>query len=98
MRRESYARGFCKAAEAAGVDPQALAKYAAQNAAMQAKTNADITALENQAKTEMNKTPPPGVGRTAMFAPKMQQIIKRLEAAKGKRVKGFDGSRFQYVN
>lgn len=29
MSRESYARGFCKAAEAAGVDPMALAKYAA---------------------------------------------------------------------
>lgn len=30
MSRESYARGFCKAAEAAGVDPTALAKYAAE--------------------------------------------------------------------
>ena len=28
MSRESYARGFCKAAEAAGVDPKALAKFA----------------------------------------------------------------------
>lgn len=28
MSKESYIRGFCKAAEAAGVDPQALAKYA----------------------------------------------------------------------
>lgn len=28
MSKESYARGFCKAAEAAGVDPVALAKYA----------------------------------------------------------------------
>ena len=27
MSKESYARGFCKAAAAAGVDPQALAKY-----------------------------------------------------------------------
>ena len=29
MSKESYARGFCKAAEAAGVDPQALIKLAA---------------------------------------------------------------------
>lgn len=29
MSKESYIRGFCKAAEAAGVDPQALAKCAA---------------------------------------------------------------------
>ena len=28
MSKESYARGFCKAAQAAGVDPVALAKYA----------------------------------------------------------------------
>lgn len=28
MSKESYARGFCKAAEAAGIDPVALAKYA----------------------------------------------------------------------
>lgn len=28
MSKESYARGFCKAAEAAGVDPAALAKFA----------------------------------------------------------------------
>ena len=28
MSRESYIRGFCKAAEAAGVDPVALVKYA----------------------------------------------------------------------
>ena len=28
MSKESYARGFCKAAEAAGVDPVALAKFA----------------------------------------------------------------------
>ncbi len=31
MSKESYIRGFCKAAEAAGVDPKALAKYAADN-------------------------------------------------------------------
>ena len=31
MSKESYARGFCKAAEAAGVDPVALAKYAAKS-------------------------------------------------------------------
>ena len=30
MSKESYARGFCKAAAAAGVDPVALAKYAQQ--------------------------------------------------------------------
>jgi hypothetical protein len=30
MSKESYARGFCKAAEAAEVDPVALAKYAAE--------------------------------------------------------------------
>lgn len=30
MSEESYARGFCKAAAAAGVDPVALAKYAQQ--------------------------------------------------------------------
>ena len=30
MSKESYERGFCKAAEAAGVDPVALAKYAQQ--------------------------------------------------------------------
>ena len=29
MSKESYIRGFCKAAEAYGVDPQALAKFAA---------------------------------------------------------------------
>ena len=29
MSKESYIRGFCKAAEAHGVDPQALAKFAA---------------------------------------------------------------------
>ena len=28
MSKESYARGFCKAAKAAGVDPVVLAKYA----------------------------------------------------------------------
>ena len=28
MSKESYARGFCKAAEAAGIDPKALAKFA----------------------------------------------------------------------
>ena len=28
MSKESYVRGFCKAAEAAGVDPKALVKYA----------------------------------------------------------------------
>lgn len=28
MSKESYVKGFCKAAEAAGVDPHALAKYA----------------------------------------------------------------------
>lgn len=30
MSKESYARGFCKAAEAAGVDPVVLAKFAQQ--------------------------------------------------------------------
>jgi len=30
MSKESYIRGFCKAAEAAGVDPKALAKFAGQ--------------------------------------------------------------------
>jgi len=30
MSKESYIRGFCKAAEAAGADPVALAKYAQQ--------------------------------------------------------------------
>ena len=30
MSKESYARGFCKVAAAAGVDPVALAKYAQQ--------------------------------------------------------------------
>lgn len=30
MSKESYIRGFCKAAEAHGVDPQALAKFAMQ--------------------------------------------------------------------
>ena len=30
MSKESYARGFCKAAEAAGVNPEALAKFAQQ--------------------------------------------------------------------
>lgn len=30
MSKESYARGFCKAAAAAGVDPVALAKYAGE--------------------------------------------------------------------
>lgn len=30
MSKESYARGFCKAAEAAGVDPVALAKFAGE--------------------------------------------------------------------
>lgn len=34
MSRESYARGFCKAAEAAGVDPKALAKFAANSTAV----------------------------------------------------------------
>ena len=29
MSKESYIRGFCKAAEAKGVDPKALAKFAA---------------------------------------------------------------------
>ena len=29
MSKESYIRGFCKAAEAHGIDPQALAKFAA---------------------------------------------------------------------
>lgn len=29
MSKESYIRGFCKAAEAAGVDPKELAKFAA---------------------------------------------------------------------
>ena len=32
MSKESYARGFCKAAEAAGVDPEVLAKFAQTNA------------------------------------------------------------------
>ena len=32
MSKESYARGFCKAAEDAGVDPVELAKYAQQEA------------------------------------------------------------------
>lgn len=30
MSKESYARGFCKVAEAHGIDPVALAKYAAE--------------------------------------------------------------------
>ena len=30
MSKESYVRGFCKAAEAAGIDPHALAKFAQQ--------------------------------------------------------------------
>lgn len=33
MSKESYMRGFCKVAEANGVDPQALAKYAQDTAA-----------------------------------------------------------------
>jgi len=32
MSKESYVRGFCKAAEAAGADPQALAKFATTGA------------------------------------------------------------------
>ena len=35
MSKESYIRGFCKAAEAHGVDPQSLAKYAAEKQAQQ---------------------------------------------------------------
>lgn len=38
MSKESYARGFCKAAEAAGIDPVALAKYASANTAVTTKT------------------------------------------------------------
>ena len=41
MSKESYARGFCKAAEAAGVDPRALAKFAAETKNEQPKYKTD---------------------------------------------------------
>ena len=86
MSKESYIRGFCKAAETAGVDPKALAKFAQQG----------VAALENQAKAEMarQRTRP---GTTTMLSPKMQQLLQKLQAAKGRKIKGFDGTRFQYA-
>ena len=39
MSKESYARGFCKVAEAHGIDPMQLAKHAAEmNGAKDQKT------------------------------------------------------------
>ena len=55
MSKESYIRGFCKAAEAAGVDPNALAKFAAETKNEQPKYKTDgwaphLTELEGRMK------------------------------------------------
>ena len=47
MSKESYVRGFCKAAEAAGVDPVALAKYAQLGAGGERNGPTMINAIED---------------------------------------------------
>ena len=85
MSKESYARGFCKAAEAAGVDPQALAKYAAQNAAMQAKTNANLMMMRQKIKPMIAKLMKGARnGETRMNSPELQRHIDAYLQAGGK--------------
>ena len=85
MSRESYARGFCKAAEVAGVDPQALAKYAAQNAALQAKTNANLMMMRQKIKPMIAKLMK-GTRKdeTRMNTPELQKHVNEYLRAGGK--------------
>ena len=55
MSKESYARGFCKAAEAHGVDPTQLAKYAVDASLLAGKSqqNAANRLSKNVPSAEM---------------------------------------------
>ena len=85
MSRESYARGFCKAAEAAGVDPQALAKYAT-NASIQAQRSANRAALRARIIPKMNalfKGSKPGETRHFSSVPGLQEDVDRFRSMGG---------------
>ena len=83
MSKESYIRGFCKAAEAAGVDPGALAKYAADTSgaimAQQKSLMADIGELFNK-----EVGPQLGIGKTVHFSPGLQKLVSKYQSAYGK--------------
>ena len=72
MSKESYARGFCKAAAAAGVDPVELIKYAANLQAASTDTSSkDIISADDILRSAKRvgwtpggttSTPAPGAG------------------------------------
>ena len=68
MSKESYARGFCKAAEDAGVDPTALAKYAADKLEYAAPMSQYQTAfrMQKSVPTAEQLAPPSGSGVNQM--------------------------------
>ena len=81
MSKESYARGFCKVAEAHGVDPTKLAKYAYDQRDVDAYKKS-VTDAGNEAAqylTEQEKTQP---------LPSAQDIREAFEWAKMKESAG----------
>lgn len=58
MSKESYIRGFCKAAEAAGVDPKALVEYSQQQLPMSSYSQRRIAELRARAAKLKSATSP----------------------------------------
>lgn len=90
MSRESYARGFCKAAAAAGVDPVALAKYAQESmgAMKAAQANAQQTAdgalIKREMKPVNDRLRMSPKGTTVKFSPNLQKLVLAYQQKYGK--------------
>jgi len=86
MSKESYARGFCKAAEAHGVDPTALAKYAQLgifrngptigNAAFERGFQKAQTATPEEMRKQFGKMPKNITG-SVMMAPQVADYLNK---------------------
>ena len=82
MSKESYIRGFCKAAEAAGVDPRELAKYASAQAL--AQRSANLAAMKNELRPMLKENMKGSrMGETRKFSPKLQKKVNAFIEAGG---------------
>jgi len=82
MSRESYIRGFCKTAMAAGLDPCALAKYA--SAYELAQSSANLAAMENELRPMLKQfMEGSNQGEVRNFPPQLQEKVDAYIAAGG---------------
>lgn len=69
MSKESFARGWVKAAEAAGVDPVFLAKFTNCKVAQSAQQSADLAALRQKFAPVSAKLKSSPKGTTVQWTP-----------------------------